>query len=266
MPFSESNLLPISALQHLLFCERQCALIHIEGLWAENWRTVQGDHLHAKAHDGPDETRDGVRVVRGLMLQSRRLGLVGKADVVEFLLRDSEAASPATFRLLRDAVRSGAVRQQGPGSVADGSQQERTPAALTGWTILPVEYKRGRPKRNDCDRVQLCAQAMCLEEMLGAQVDCGALFYGQHRRRTEVAFDESLRRRTADAAAHLHALIRAGITPRAEREPKCDSCSLLSLCLPQATGPRRSAVRFVNRQFGAALQSGGPTTDFMESE
>ena len=266
MPYSEADLLPISALQHLLFCERQCALIHIEGLWAENWRTVEGSHLHAKAHEGPDETREGVRVVRGLMLQSRRLGLVGKADVVEFHLRDSTAASPATFRLLRDAVRSGAVRQQQPGSVAGGSQQERTQDALADWVILPVEYKRGRPKRNDCDRVQLCAQAMCLEEMLGAQVNCGALFYGQRRRRTEVAFDESLRRRTSDAAAQLHALIRAGITPRVQREPKCDSCSLLSLCLPQATGPRRSAVRFVDRQFSAALRSSGPTTEFMENE
>src|SRR5690606_23652838 len=125
-----------SALQHLIFCERQCALIHIEGLWAENRLTVEGNHLHRKAHDGPDTARHGLRVARGMELVSRELGLIGRADVVEF--------------------------------PADGPPR-------------PVEYKRGRPKRHDADLVQLCAQAMCLEEMLALAepLPKGAIFYGQ---------------------------------------------------------------------------------------
>lgn len=134
--FSEDTLLPISALQHLLFCERQCALIHIEGLWAENRLTVEGQHLHRKAHEGPDETRGDLRVVRGLALRSLRLGLIGKADVVEFQSDE---------------------RSDGP----------RRP--------FPVEYKRGKPKSHEADRVQLCAQALCLEEMLAVAVPEGAI-------------------------------------------------------------------------------------------
>jgi CRISPR-associated exonuclease Cas4 len=129
---------------------------------------------------------------------------------------------------------------------------------------LPIEYKRGRPKKNDCDRVQLCAQALCLEEMLEARIDRGILFYGKHRRRTEVVIDDVLREKTVSAAARLHALIRSEKTPRAVPEPKCESCSLKSLCLPVGTGPSRSATRFVNRQFNSVLRSTGPTTTFME--
>ena len=212
--FGEEQLLPISALQHLLFCERQCALIHIEGLWAENRLTVEGRHLHENAHEGPDETRDGVRIVRGLPLRSLRLGLVGKADVVEFRSHESAAALSKPF---------------------------------------PVEYKRGRPKRHDADRVQLCAQALCLEEMLGVAVPAGALFYGRTRRRFDVSLDEALRRLTEETAQRLHALIAAGRTPRAVREPKCDSCSLLNLCLPDALRPRLSATRYVERNLAESL-------------
>lgn len=212
--FTEEQLLPISALQHLLFCERQCALIHIEGLWAENRLTIEGRHLHDKAHEGPDEIREGVRIVRGLPLRSLRLGLVGKADVVEF-------------------------RSQDP------SGEIRTP--------FPVEYKRGRPKRHEADRVQLCAQGLCLEEMLGVAVPAGALFYGRTRRRFDVHFDVGIRHLTEETAQRLHALIGGGRTPRAVREPKCDSCSLLSLCLPDALRPRLSATRYVERSLAANL-------------
>lgn len=212
--FAEDDLLPLSALQHLLFCKRQCALIHIEGLWAENRLTVEGRHLHDKAHEGPSETRAGVRIARGLALRSLGLGLVGKADVVESHPPASPAGAPRPF---------------------------------------PVEYKRGKPKRDDSDRVQLCAQGLCLEEMLNVDVPAGTLFYGRTRQRLDVEFDATLRRRTEEAASRLHDLIAGGRTPRAVREPKCESCSLLDLCLPDALRPRLSAARFFERALTASL-------------
>jgi CRISPR-associated exonuclease Cas4 len=213
--YGEDDLLPISALQHLLFCERQCALIHIEGLWAENRLTVEGRHLHAKAHEGPQEVRACVRITRGLALRSFRLGLVGVADVVEF---------------------------------------RPTPDAA-GDRPYPVEYKRGKPKAHEADRVQLCAQALCLEEMLQTTVPVGALFYGRTRRRVEVRFDERLRDLTEDTARRLRALIASGHTPTAVREPKCDSCSLLELCLPQAMGPSQSASSYLARALAETMTS-----------
>jgi len=215
--FTEDQLLPLSALQHLLFCERQCALIHVEGLWAENRRTIEGRHLHERVHDGPGQSRPGVRIARGLPLQSLRLGLAGKADVVEF---------------------------HQPGDDAGGQSSPRP---------FPVEYKRGQPKRDHSDRVQLCAQAMCLEEMLGVQTPTGALFYGRTRRRLGVTFDPELRRRTESAAQRLHELVARGRTPAAPREPKCKNCSLLEICLPRATDNTRSAERYLRNILHRAL-------------
>jgi len=216
--FTEDDLLPISALQHLLFCERQCALIHIEGLWAENRLTVEGKHLHEKAHEGPSCERQGdVKITRGLALRSFRLGLFGKADVVEF-------------------------------HAAGGAHRP-----------FPVEYKRGKPKPHDADRVQLCAQALCLEEMLGMEVPRGALFYGKKRRRFDAEFNASLRSATESAAKRLHQLVASGETPRARREPKCERCSLLHLCLPEGTGPDCSPARYLAdglRLVGAPSWSG----------
>lgn len=221
--YSEEDLLPLSALQHLRFCERQCALIHVEGVWAENRLTVEGSHLHKKVHEGPDESRRDLRVVRGIALRSLRLGLVGQSDAVEFHRRPPDA--------------------DGPGARLEGAPGE--------WIPFPVEYKRGRPKRDHSDEVQLCAQALCLEEMLGVPVPRGALFYGTTRRRRDVAFDAALRAETEDLAARLHQLVAAGVTPRAVREPKCESCSLLDLCLPDALGPGRSAARYLARSLAA---------------
>lgn len=214
--FAEDALLPISALQHLLFCERQCALIHVERLWADNRLTVEGGRLHRKAHDGPDESRGGVRITRAVPLRSLRLGLVGVADVVEFRPAGTEGIGRSPF---------------------------------------PVEYKRGRPKAHDADRVQLCAQALCLEEMLGVPVAAGALYYGRTRRRRKVAFDLALRRTTEDACSHLHAMIACGTTPRAVREKKCDACSLLDLCLPDAMTPGRSASDYTERSLATSLSA-----------
>ncbi len=211
-PYGEDDLLPISALQHLLFCERQAALIHVEQVWADNPLTVEGTHLHQRVDEGPDDTRASVRTVRGLAIRSLRLGVSGRADVVEFY--------------------------------PDGQ-------------VVPVEYKRGRVKAHDADVVQLCAQALCLEEMLGASVPSGALFYGQTRRRSDVTFDRALRDRTRGAAERLRAILTTGITPRAVREPKCDSCSLIDLCLPSAMEHHRTASAYLRDGLDAALASSG---------
>jgi len=204
--YSEDDLLPLSALQHLMFCERQCALIHLEGVWDENRLTAEGRILHEKVHEGGDETRGDVRIARGLRLRSLRLGITGQADVVEF------------------------HRQ------ADGS-----------WQPFPVEYKRGRPKPDTCDEVQLCAQAFCLEEMLGAQIPEGAIFYGQPRRRHGAVFSAELRHQTEASAARLHDLLDSGLTPRAVYEKKCDNCSLKLSCLPEVAGRGKSAKRYLGQ-------------------
>lgn len=194
--YAEEDLLPLSALQHLLFCERQAALIHIERIWRDNPLTVEGSHLHERVDGGEAESRGDIRIVRSLALRNLRLGLSGKADVVEF---------------------------------------HRVPASPDLWQPFPIEYKRGKPKAHRADEVQLCAQALCLEEMLGIAVPAGALFYAQIRRRTEILFDQALRRLTEETAARLHRLFTSGVTPKAVREPKCDHCSLLDVCLPESS-------------------------------
>ena len=218
--YAEDDLLPISALQHLLFCERQCALIHIERLWLENRLTVEGRLLHERVHGrsagprmgAPGEPRPGVRITRGVPLRSLRLGLFGVADVVEF-------------------------------HTADANGTPLDPARP-----FPVEYKRGRPKAHDGDRVQLCAQALCLEEMLGQSVPAGALFYGRTRHREAVHVDAGRRAQTEHAAARLHELLASGRTPTARPEKKCARCSLRPLCLPDVTGVQRSVRRYVQRE------------------
>jgi CRISPR-associated exonuclease Cas4 len=224
---SESDLLPISALQHLAFCERQCALIHLEGLWAENRLTVEGHHLHDRAHQQETESRGDLRVARGLRLRSLRLGLSGMADVVEFH-RLAGASEVAITQL-----------GQTPSAV-------RLPGVRGLWQPKPVEYKRGKPKLGPYDEVQLCAQALCLEEMLAVNVPTAALFYGEPHQRLEVPLIGSLRERTERMAARLQELIRAGKTPTARYEKKCDNCSLLNLCMPKTTGARKSVDRYLS--------------------
>jgi CRISPR-associated exonuclease Cas4 len=191
--FSEDNLLPLSGLQHLLFCERQWALIHIEQQWEENRLTEEGRVLHDRAHDGATETRPDVVTARGLRVRSLRLGLAGQMDVCEFR------------RTTEDDT--GAIKLPG----RDG-----------WWFPFPVEYKRGRPKKEAWDEVQLCAQALCLEEMFGAFISSGALFYGESRRRTSVAFTPALRGQTEWLAERMHRLFDSGVTPPAIYEPKCN--------------------------------------------
>jgi CRISPR-associated exonuclease Cas4 len=239
--FTEDQLLPISALQHLLFCERQCALIHVERLWAENRLTVEGQHLHARAHEGPDEYRQEVIVARSLTLRSTRLGLYGMADVVELYLNADS---------IRQRDESGKQRRR------------RLSAMLAGVKrAVPIEYKRGKPKKDDCDRVQLAAQAICLEEMFDISIEVGHLYYGERHRRTEVDIDAPLRATTERAAARLQEMIRNQETPRALKQPKCSRCSLIDLCLPGATQPAKDANRFVRRQMMSSLTSDEPRSD-----
>ena len=202
--FSEDDLLPLSALQHILFCERQCALIHIEQLWVENLYTAQGRVMHDRVDQTGKEARKNIRVEYGIPLRSLELGIVGKADVVEFHRKN------------------------------DGS-----------WQPFPVEYKRGKPKKENWDKVQLCAQAMCLEEMRRAIIPKGSLFYGKTRRRQEVVFDDELRTCTRETATLLHALIDSRTTPAAEYEKRCDACSLSDVCLPKTAGRKKSVIRYI---------------------
>lgn len=188
----DDDLIPISALQHYLYCPRQCALIHVEQQWAENRQTAEGRLLHQRADQPAIEVRKGIRTVTAMPLSSELLGIIGIADVVEFH--------------------------------TDGA----------GESPFPVEYKRGKPKSHRADEVQLCAQALCLEDMLGAQVTAGALFYGKLRRRTEVSFDSALRDLTRQTIVETRRLILSGTTPLAQYEArKCEDCSLLELCQPR---------------------------------
>jgi CRISPR-associated exonuclease Cas4 len=216
--YSEDDLLPLSGLQHLVFCERQWALIHIEQIWSENRLTAEGRELHDRAHEAGSESRPGLRVARGLRLQSLRLGVSGQADVVEFR-----------------AAAAGA----------------RLPGETGFWQPFPVEYKRGRPKPDRCDEVQLCAQALCLEEMFAAPVPAGALYYGTPRRRLDVTFAAPLRAETESLAARMQTLYRARATPRAVYERKCGKCSLLDACMPKTLAGTRTVERYLA---GAAPQ------------
>lgn len=206
--YAEDEFLQLSALQHYLFCPRQCALIHIEQAWEENILTAEGRVMHESAHEEKFEARKGVKIERGMPLRSKELGLNGKVDVVEF-------------------HRS-----------ADGKQ----------WLPFPVEYKRGKPKFNDCDRVQLCAQALCLEEMLGICIFRGALFYGKIRHRVDVEFDDLLRQRTKNATGELHKFLLEGKTPRPVYAEKCKSCSLISLCMPKVMASSVPVAEYLRKE------------------
>jgi CRISPR-associated exonuclease Cas4 len=205
--YDERDYLLLSGIQHYAFCARQWSLIHIEGQWGENLLTFEGRALHAKVDGGnPIESRGGLVVCRSVPLASKRLGLIGKADVVEFHQCPDDAAR---------------------GCVA-------LPGREGCWRPYPVEYKRGRPKPDERDAVQLCAQALCLEEMLGVPVAEGAIYYGRTRRRQVIPLDDSLRLRVAALAKEMHAVAARGRTPPHPRRVKgCARCSLSECCVPR---------------------------------
>lgn len=203
----DAELIPLSALQHYLYCPRQCALIHVEQQWAENRQTAEGGLLHRRVDEGGGTTRRGVRAVRSMPLRCDRLHLVGVADVVEIDER-------------QESVR-----------------------------VMPVEYKRGRPKSHRADEVQLCAQALCLEEMFGVEVPEGSLFYGKTRRRKAVVFDTELRTLTEQTAKEARRMILEFRTPPARYSAKlCDACSLKDICQPQSTGGKGTVASWLARQ------------------
>lgn len=204
------DIIPVSALQHYLYCPRQCALIHVEQQWAENVKTAEGRLLHERTDIPSSERRRGNRTVTAMPLYHRQLGLSGKADVVEFH------------------------------------------AGNAGEQPFPVEYKRGRPKAHRADEVQLCAQALCLEDMLGQAVPAGALFYGETRRRVDVVFSTELRELTTNTVAAVRALLTNGQTPLADYAAKrCDPCSLLDVCQPRLLRRRESVTAWLQRQLQA---------------
>lgn len=197
---SQQEPLLLSGLQHFAFCRRQWALIHIERQWSENVRTVDGQLFHRRAHDDTEfEARDNMLIARSFRITSQRLNITGACDVVEFH---------------RDA---GGIELYG----RDGR-----------WSVYPVEYKKGTPKVNDADRLQLCGQAMCLEEMLACTIPEGSLFYGETRRRERVLFTEELRQTVESMLAEMHRLYERGHTPAAKPSKACNACSLKESCLP----------------------------------
>lgn len=206
-PVAEDALIPLSALQHYLYCPRQCALIHVERQWAENLFTAEGRLLHERSDKPGQGLRGKVRTITAMPIRSFALGVAGIADVVE-------------------------LRRVG-----------------NIWKPYPVEYKRGAPKAHRADEVQLCAQALCLEEMFKTEISEGALFYGKTRRRKPVAFDAELRRLTQVAAAETRSLIAAGRTPAPVYETaRCRGCSLAELCWPQRLSRRSSVAAWIARR------------------
>ncbi|MBU0679115.1 MAG: CRISPR-associated protein Cas4 [Verrucomicrobia bacterium] len=205
--FSEDELIPLSALQHYAYCPRQCALIHIEQQWSENRFTAEGRVGHQRVDKPESETRGDTRMEYAVPLRSLTYGVTGKADVIEY---------------------------------------HRSDAVPPFWQPYPVEHKRGRPKPDRCDEVQLCAQAFCIEEMLACSVPQGAIFYGQPRRRHMVAFSEDLRTETMAAINAVRELLDKGNTPPPVYErKKCDSCSLKDICIPDGVGESRSAAKYL---------------------
>jgi CRISPR-associated exonuclease Cas4 len=211
--YPESDYLMLSGIQHYAFCRRQWALIHIEEQWEENLRTIEGELLHKKAHSIiPPEKRKGVIITRGMAVHSREMGVSGICDIVEFI-RDDAGIPLAGHR--------GRFR------------------------ILPVEYKRGKPKTDHSDILQVTAQALCLEEMLCCTISEGAIYYGEIRHREQVAITEELRGETKQMFADMHHMYESGHTPKVKRRKSCNACSLKEICLPEIekTGSVHAYIR-----------------------
>lgn len=192
--------LPLSGIQHFVFCRRQWALIHIEQQWQENAFTAEGRLMHNRADDPFfTERRGGVIIARSVPVVSSVLGLTGICDVVEFNRADEGV---------------------------------RLPGRTSFYQPVPVEYKRGRKKHDGCDEAQLCTQAICLEEMLVTAIPHGYVFYGQTRHRVQVDFTDDLRTLVHKAAGEMHTYFLRGYTPRVKPSKACRACSLIDICLP----------------------------------
>ena len=301
--FAEEDLLPLSALADLCFCERRAALHFIEMQWQDNAATLEGSHLHQQADLPGVESRGDLRIARGLLVHSLRLGLSGKLDVVEFHRQQGtggraqaiagpsdrpvpdgheDTHSDSSIHNAQSPVGAGhspilnpqsqiANRNSLIGNLQSPTANPRPPIGnpesaipLPGvsglWRPFPIEYKKGRLRKEEGYEVQLCAQALCLEEMLGVHVAAGAIYYGTTRRRLDIVFTPKLRAETERAAARLHELVRAQTTPRASRGPKCERCSLLDLCRPEALAPGKSARKYLKQMVHGSLVCGSERT------
>ncbi|MCC5887391.1 MAG: CRISPR-associated protein Cas4 [Gammaproteobacteria bacterium] len=217
----DDRLIPLSALQHAVYCMRQAALIHLEQQWAENRFTAEGRVLHTATDRGESRTRGPIKRVHALPVGSRRLALYGICDLVE-------------------------IRKSG------GSEAE------SGVDYFPVEFKRGKPKPHRADEVQLCAQALCLEEMTGNAIGTGALYYAQTKRRVDISLDTDLRALTEQIAAALRGVLNSGRTPPpTEHKARCKACSLRGECQPDVAR-RGSASRWMEREIGGLLREDEP--------
>lgn len=209
--YSDEEFLALSGIQHFAFCRRQWALIHVERRWRENYLTASGQVAHQRAHDAETRERRGsLLIVRGLFVRSCELGFSGICDVVEF-------------------------REDPRGVPLAGEKGS--------WRPIPIEYKRGSVKADDCDRMQVCAQAMCLEEMLGCDIEGGFLFYKQTQSREPVLFTEDLRKAVREATVEMHQLFQRGYVPRVRKGRHCSACSLAEECLPSLQ--QRSARKYI---------------------
>lgn len=199
--YDEKDYLQLSGLQHFRFCRRRWALIHIEQQWAENYRTIDGALMHENAHDSTfRESRGDLLVVRGVSISSSSLGVSGQCDVLEY--------------------------HQGIHGIPLSGREGL-------WQPYPVEYKRGVPRKDTGDTLQLCGQAMCLEEMLCCSIPEGALYYGETRRREAVAFTQELRDQVCSCLEEMHQLYKKAYTPKVKPSKSCNACSLKDLCLPR---------------------------------
>lgn len=219
--YSENDLLPISGIQHLAFCDRQWALIHVEGRWAENSLTAEGKIIHERADNPEDnETRRDLRTTRSVPVVSKKLGVQGIVDVIEYVRDDNAPENQSVVLNGRDGR----------------------------WKIRPVEYKRGKVKPDDRDAVQVCAQAIALEEMMHVEIDLGYLYYHEIRRRETVEFNQELRSRVEDLSEKMHTYLRGGIIPPAKKEKHCFRCSLYEVCQPDWPISRERIGKYISEQ------------------
>ncbi len=215
--YNEDELLMLSGIQHIAFCERQYALAYIEMQWLENVLTVEGHHLHERVND-PFESESGSDIIiwRDLPVVSLVMGIYGRADIVELIKVGNKE--------------SGSIKVSGKSG---------------WWKLLPVEYKRGKPKPDERDEVQLCAQAMCLEEMYRITISEGSLYYGQTRHRHKVEFSSSLREQVLSYVKRMHHIYTSGVTPLPIFKQHCKSCSLYELCLPKVIGNGSAGTEYL---------------------
>jgi len=204
--YNDDELIMISAIQHYRFCNRQCALIHIENVWKDNLFTAEGHIIHSRVHTPERETRNGIVFQRGLPIRSLSYGIVGKCDLVEFHYSQN-------------------ILQK----------------------VIPVEYKRGTKKEKDYDAVQLCAQALCLEEMLNIQIPYGYLYYNKIKHRIKVLLDNQLRDTSISLIMEIRDFLQRGETPLPEYSPKCKRCSLYFECMPKIATKRKSVTNYIKK-------------------